>query len=81
MTSLRARLFLILVLATGAIWLSAVGWIYLGSQAKLESVLDTRLQEAATMVHSLVAQGNLTTAAATLDMPKAQPVSYARQLS
>ncbi len=81
MTSLRARLFLILVLATGAIWLSAVGWIYLGSQAKLESVLDTRLQEAATMVHSLVAQGNLTTAAATLDTPTAQPVSYARQLS
>lgn len=54
MTSLRARLFLILVAATGLIWLAATAWIYLGTKAELERVLDTRLQEAARMVSSLV---------------------------
>ena len=57
MTSLRKRLFVILVAATGIIWLSAVAWIYVGSRSQLEHVLDTRLQEAARMVSSLVAGG------------------------
>ena len=59
MTSLRRRLFLLLLAATGAIWFCAVAWIYLGSRSELEHVLDTRLQEAARMVHSLVASGNM----------------------
>lgn len=54
MKSLRVRLFAILVLATGLIWLSAVAWIYLGSKREVEQVLDNRLQEAARTVSSLV---------------------------
>ncbi|MBN9147102.1 MULTISPECIES: sensor histidine kinase N-terminal domain-containing protein [unclassified Nitrobacter] len=53
MTSLRLRLFIILISATGLIWLAAVSWIYISSQRELEHVLDTRLQEAARMVASL----------------------------
>ncbi len=53
MTSLRLRLFVILIGATGLIWLAAVSWIYISSQRELEHVLDTRLQEAARMVASL----------------------------
>lgn len=78
MTSLRRRLFLILIAATGAIWLSAVAWIYLSSRAELEHVLDTRLQEAARMVHSLVAGGNIAAAAAASPF---QETGYERQLS
>ena len=33
MISLRARLFVILILSTGVIWASAVSWIYLRSSA------------------------------------------------
>ncbi|MBB3773335.1 two-component system sensor histidine kinase QseC [Angulomicrobium tetraedrale] len=57
MSSLRRRLFLILMAATGLIWLCAVAWISFGSRNELEHVLDTRLQEAARMVHSLVMTG------------------------
>lgn len=78
MTSLRKRLFLILLTATSVIWLCAVGWIYFGSRNQLEHVLDTRLQEAATMVHSLVASGNMTAAVAAVPI---QGTSYERQLS
>jgi two-component system sensor histidine kinase QseC len=53
MTSLRTRLFAILVTATGLIWLCAVAWIYLQTKNEVEHVLDTRLQEAARMVSSL----------------------------
>lgn len=78
MTSLRRRLFLILLAATGAIWLSAMAWISLGSRSELEHVLDARLQEAARMVHSLVRGGNIAAAAAPLPQPQA---GYERQLS
>ncbi len=77
MTSLRRRLFLVLIAATSLIWLSAVGWIYLSSRSELEHVLDTRLQEAARMVHSLVAGGNLATAG-TIPF---NDTGYERQLS
>ena len=33
MTSLRRRLFLLLISATAAIWLCAVGWIYFENRA------------------------------------------------
>lgn len=59
MTSLRRRLFLLLISATAVIWICAVGWIYFANRADLEHVLDTRLQEAARMVHSMVANSNL----------------------
>ncbi|MEN5082672.1 ATP-binding protein [Bosea sp. TWI1241] len=78
MSSLRRRLFLLLAAATGAIWLCAVAWTFICSRAELERVLDTRLQEAARMVHSLVAAGNMATAA---DAPAFEETSYSRQLS
>lgn len=78
MTSLRRRLFLILIASTGIVWLTAVAWIYLSSRMELERVLDHRLQEAARMVHSLVMTGDMT--AATQIAPL-QPVAYDRQLS
>lgn len=82
MTSLRRRLFLILLAATGLIWLCAVAWISIGSRSELERVLDTRLQEAARMVHSLVmAGGGMGTAGAAASLPPASPGGYERQLS
>ena len=80
MKSLRVRLFAILLLATGLIWLSAVAWIYLGSKREVEQVLDTRLQEAARMVGSLVgAVGASATDGTPSTIPA--PTSYERQLS
>lgn len=81
MTSLRGRLFAILLTATGLIWLSAVVWIYSGTHRELEHVLDTRLQEAARMVNSLVASTGMTTAIAALPGPPPEAAGYERQLS
>jgi two-component system sensor histidine kinase QseC len=80
MRSLRLRLFATLLAATGIVWLAAVIWIYVGSRAEVEQVLDTRLQEAARMVASLASSfENLPgkTAPAAI----AQLGSYERQLS
>uniref|UniRef100_UPI0005B2769D sensor histidine kinase N-terminal domain-containing protein n=1 Tax=Methylobacterium sp. B34 TaxID=95563 RepID=UPI0005B2769D len=80
MTSLRVRLFAILLLATGLIWLSAVAWIYLGSKREVEQVLDNRLQEAARMVGSLVgAVGGTAPDGTPATFPA--PTAYERQLS
>jgi two-component system sensor histidine kinase QseC len=84
MTSLRSRLFAILVATTGLIWLAATAWIYLGTKAELERVLDTRLQESARMVSSLVrdADASATSAiAATPQVSTSGPGGYERQLS
>lgn len=78
MTSLRRRLFVLLLTATGALWLFAVIWIYVGSRIELERVLDTRLQEAARMVHSLVSSENVSAAASSAPF---QEAGYERQLS
>lgn len=78
MSSLRRRLFILLLAATGTIWLCAVGWIYFNSRAELQHVLDTRLQEAARMVHSLVASGNVSPAATASPI---EDVAYTKQLS
>ena len=51
---MRARLFLILIAATGLVWLSATAWVYLSTRAEVEHVLDARLMEAARMVASLI---------------------------
>jgi len=53
MSSLKRRLFLIPVAATGLIWLPATCWIYVGTTREVENVVDSRLQEAARMVLSL----------------------------
>ena len=80
MKSLRLRLFAILLLATGLIWLSAVAWIYLGSKREVEQVLDNRLQEAARMVSSLVGAIGGTAPDGTPSTIPA-PTAYERQLS
>ncbi|WP_104666568.1 ATP-binding protein [Ensifer adhaerens] len=54
MQSLRTRLFAILLITTGLLWLSATVWIFLSTRAEVERVLDARLMEAARMVNSLI---------------------------
>lgn len=81
MTSLRARLFLILVATTGVIWLAAIGWTYHGTKRELERVLDTRLQEAARMVSSLVRGDEAASSAITATETFQPPGNYERQLS
>jgi len=82
MNSLRSRLFVILVAATGLIWLFAACWIYIGAKQEVETVLDARLQEAARMVSSLVPSSGMPpagqgpTSSHVIDIP-----SYERQLS
>ena len=82
MSSLRVRLFATLIGATGALWLIAAAWIYVGARQEVEHVLDTRLQEAARMVASLVASGDMPAkpdAGAPATLPA--PGGYERQLS
>ncbi|WP_246045475.1 ATP-binding protein [Rubellimicrobium roseum] len=62
--SIRLRLFLILVLATGAVWASAVVWTRARTEAHVERVLDARLSEAARMVVSLIADNSIDLGAA-----------------
>ncbi|WP_370281882.1 ATP-binding protein [Pseudooceanicola sp.] len=84
MTSIRTRLFVILLLATGAIWFSAVWWIQHSTRVQVERVLDARLAEAAQMVSSLLSDGRveLASAAEAVDAPAnlTRP-KYSRQLS
>ncbi|MEX6507181.1 ATP-binding protein [Jiella sp. M17.18] len=84
MRSMRARLFLILIAATGLVWLSATAWVYLSTRAEVEHVLDARLMEAARMVSSLIDSQEIDTAVASLDpgiMPDVRHNPYERQLS
>lgn len=81
--SLRGRLFIILVAATGLIWLCATAWIFLQTRAEVEHVLDTRLQEAARMVSSLAINADVPSPpggqAGSVPMP--EHAGYERQLS
>ncbi|MET3662544.1 ATP-binding protein [Aquamicrobium ahrensii] len=83
MRSLRTRLFAILILITGLVWLSAVAWIFLSTGAQLERVLDARLMEAARMVNSMVTRRALGTggeiAVPRIEMEPHE--AYNRQLS
>ena len=81
--SLRGRLFVILVLATGLIWLCATAWIFLQTRREVEHVLDTRLQEAARMVSSLAinAAGPTSGGGQAGAAPLLERVGYERQLS
>lgn len=83
MNSLRTRLFLTLVAATGLIWLSAVAWIYVSTRIELEHVLDTRLREAATMVDSLISNSGMqpNSAISAVTGPTLKDLGYERQLS
>ncbi|MDR3461357.1 MAG: sensor histidine kinase N-terminal domain-containing protein [Beijerinckiaceae bacterium] len=59
MNSLRARLLLILIASTSAIWLCGFAWIYVDARQETQHLLDRRLMEAARMVLSLSAPGTL----------------------
>lgn len=87
MSSIRTRLFAILLLATGAIWLSAMGWIQHSTRTEVGYVLDRRLQESAQMVASLIRRGGGIAgpdAASLVDqapaLPDSGPHDFARQL-
>lgn len=82
--SIKLRLFLILALATGVVWLSAVLWIEGSTRAQVEKVLDARLAESANMVSSLISDhrievGDAADKPATITMPAS--ADYSRQLS
>ena len=51
---MTVRLFGLLLLATGIVWLCGMAWIYSKSRTELERVLDGRLEEATRMVSSLM---------------------------
>lgn len=87
MTSIRSRLLSILLVSTGLIWIFAVAWIYISTQAEVERVLDARLTEAARMVNSLLVERRVELAIATGESSDAivpfefDDPSYERQLS
>jgi two-component system sensor histidine kinase QseC len=88
MNSIRVRLFAILLITTGALWLCASVWIYGSTQRHLERVLDARLAEAARMVSSLLTDHQIDPAAAAKAVHNSSdndfefsPSTYARQLS
>lgn len=82
MTSLRWRVFLILTLATGTIWLGAAGWIYVHTKTEIAHVLDTRLEEAARMVSSLVTAGDAQLQGAVpTKLAHPEHLAYQRQLA
>ena len=83
MNSLRMRLFVTLVTATGLVWLAAIAWTYVDSRAQFESILDRRLMEAARMVDSLFtpARAGAARQAGGDGDALARVVSYDRHLS
>ncbi|WP_158243103.1 ATP-binding protein [Acidimangrovimonas sediminis] len=81
--SIRLRLFLVLVAATAAVWVSAVVWIDRSSRTEVERVLDARLVEAARMVSSLLSDHRVALAASGQPVTVAVPptASYRHELS
>lgn len=81
MTSMTARLFGLLMLATGIVWVCGMLWIYAGSRQELERVLDSRLEEATRMVASLMnsADVHITSGVSGVRVPNrsTDPVSLA----
>ncbi|TWI33720.1 ATP-binding protein [Paracoccus sulfuroxidans] len=79
--SIKLRLFLILILATGAIWLSALFWIDRSTRTEVERVLDARLAEAANMVSSLISDRRIAVGAVEELRPWSPDApDYSRQL-
>ena len=84
MSSISKRLFIILVLTTSLVWLSAVVWIFLSTRAEVERVLDARLMEAGRMVSSLIVSQEIAVdraQAGATDLPLRAHSAYDRQLS
>lgn len=80
MTSLRLRLFILIVAATTLVWSAAAAWTILGARSDIEDVLDRRLQEAAHMVASLGYSGSDLAESGIEKLPLAKD-SYERQLT
>lgn len=72
MMSMTARLYGLLLVATSIVWLCGMAWIYSGSRKELERVLDARLEEATTMVGSLISSADvkLRTGVSGVRLPK-----------
>lgn len=83
MTSIRTRLFVILLAATSLVWVSAFVWIQKSTRAEVERVLDARLAEAGQMVSSLISDQriDLSTAAAAVTRAPVIETSYSHRLS
>lgn len=83
MSSIRARLFFVLMITTGIVWTSAAAWIYSSTRAQVEHALDARLTEAARMVSSLITSQQIDPqrAAQISSDPRIIHASYDRQLS
>lgn len=85
MTSIRLRLFAILLAATGVVWLSAFVWIQQSTRAEVERVLDARLAEAGQMVSSLISDQRIDLASAASAVVAAPPSTltqgYSHRLS
>ncbi|WP_289069521.1 ATP-binding protein [uncultured Aliiroseovarius sp.] len=69
MSSIRIRLFVILLLATGVVWLSAFLWIQQSTLTEVERVLDARLAESGQMVSSLISDRRVDVAAVAKQVP------------
>ncbi|MDB6453703.1 ATP-binding protein [Falsirhodobacter sp. 20TX0035] len=80
MIPIRLRMFLILLAATGAVWVSGFVWIHQSTAAKMDRVLDARLAEAARMVSTLVTDERVSMEGAA-SLPMAVDHAYSRQLS
>jgi two-component system sensor histidine kinase QseC len=79
MNSMKARLFGLLMLGTSVVWLSGILWIYSGSRAELERVLDARLDEATRMVGSLIKNADVkvtTDVSGVRVSPQSPPVTH-----
>lgn len=81
MTSIRLRLFAILLAATGVVWLSAFVWIQQSTRAEVERVLDARLAEAGQMVSSLISDQRIDLASAASAVVAAPPSALAQGYS
>ncbi len=83
MRSLKARLFLLLMSATMAVWSVAAIWTYFSTRADVQRVLDRRLVEAAGMVASLVqnSSGTISRPAPSAASGTQAAAGYSRQLS
>lgn len=81
MTSIRLRLFAILLAATGTVWLSAFVWTQQSTRAEVEQVLDARLAEAGQMVSSLISDQRIDLASAASAVVAAPPSALAQGYS
>jgi two-component system sensor histidine kinase QseC len=81
MTSIRWRLFALLLAATVLVWSAAATWIYVSTRSDVQRVLDNRLVEAAGMVASLARNSARTLRASPDERTGSVETHVGRQLS